>query len=443
MREGTTKLLAACRHPSQAVEASKSLLTSNERMAAYMCELQKRKSDNIKNYNTSAVISHSSMKAEASKAKVCVSDIRMPLIWKDTDHFKNKGDYRRFAVFCLLKIGTEIFDTFLINNVDRSMTDITFDDVIIFNNIPADFEFRLEVYSHVLHDDLSIASTPRKLRKKIVNSVGRTVGRKLAATLPPKEDNQPSSTNKISFEKQLRGPKFDLVAHASLSSSDIDDTIRTHDLVLENIENPSHQLPLFGHFCCRLAAQPDCMLEERLSGYLTVVQKVGSLSGCRKLWAQLKKFEIRLWSRPDEAEQIMNIRIGKETKVKSCKEPNHSFIISNPGKNVTITAENDSEVYKWMTSVKQHIQDFVSWEKASQNLMAMPSPNLKSVPYFMRPRGTSLYDETPLKDLPMKKCPNTIARLNNHSSPILKSRCSSSSSVASSSAIVNPFANFH
>jgi rhotekin len=55
----------------------------------------------------------------------------MPLMWRGTDHFKNKGDYRRFAVFCLARIGTEIFDTTLVCPVDRSMTDITFPDSLI------------------------------------------------------------------------------------------------------------------------------------------------------------------------------------------------------------------------------------------------------------------------------------------------------------------------
>ncbi len=40
-------------------------------------------------------------------------------------------DHRRYAVFCLVKIGTEIFDTELVKDVDRSMTDVTFDDTII------------------------------------------------------------------------------------------------------------------------------------------------------------------------------------------------------------------------------------------------------------------------------------------------------------------------
>lgn len=43
MREGTTKLLAACKHSNQTLEAAKSLLTSNERMIAYMSELQRRR----------------------------------------------------------------------------------------------------------------------------------------------------------------------------------------------------------------------------------------------------------------------------------------------------------------------------------------------------------------------------------------------------------------
>ena len=40
IREGTTKLLAACQHPSQALEAAKTLHVSNERMTVYTNELQ-------------------------------------------------------------------------------------------------------------------------------------------------------------------------------------------------------------------------------------------------------------------------------------------------------------------------------------------------------------------------------------------------------------------
>ena len=45
MREGTTKLLAACKREAQTLEAAKNLLTSDARVLAYMAELQKRKSE--------------------------------------------------------------------------------------------------------------------------------------------------------------------------------------------------------------------------------------------------------------------------------------------------------------------------------------------------------------------------------------------------------------
>jgi hypothetical protein len=51
------------------------------------------------------------------------------------------------------------------------------------NQIASDFEFRLEVYSHILQDDMSMASTPRKIKKTIHSSISRTVGKKLAASL--------------------------------------------------------------------------------------------------------------------------------------------------------------------------------------------------------------------------------------------------------------------
>lgn len=138
MREGSAKLLAACNDPkygsktigfsssnlpshnTQILEATKNLLTSNERMSAYMAELQRRKKDREINE-----------KSHKTKAKLSISEIRMPLMWRDSDHFKNKGDYRRFAVFCLVKIGIEIYDTILLFPIDRNLTDISFNDAIL------------------------------------------------------------------------------------------------------------------------------------------------------------------------------------------------------------------------------------------------------------------------------------------------------------------------
>lgn len=146
MREGSAKLLAACNnnnnaknstktlsfsnglnaqsaanaYNTQILEAAKNLLTSNERMTAYMAELQRRKRDK-----------EGTQLRSKPTGKISLSEIRMPLMWRDSDHFKNKGDHRRFAVFCLAKIGTEIFDTTLLCPIDRNSTDISFSDSIL------------------------------------------------------------------------------------------------------------------------------------------------------------------------------------------------------------------------------------------------------------------------------------------------------------------------
>ena len=65
-----------------------------------------------------------------------LTDLRLPLMWKDTDHFKNRGDYRRFAVFCLAKVGTEVLDSSLVTPVDRAATDITFADSLVLSVSP-------------------------------------------------------------------------------------------------------------------------------------------------------------------------------------------------------------------------------------------------------------------------------------------------------------------
>lgn len=58
------------------------------------------------------------------------------------------------------------------------MTDICFEEPFQFCDVKPDFEFKLHIYSRVLQDDLSIASTHRKLSQKISSSVSRSLGRK-------------------------------------------------------------------------------------------------------------------------------------------------------------------------------------------------------------------------------------------------------------------------
>lgn len=428
MREGTTKLLAVCQHRPQSLEAAKSLLTSNERMSAYMTELQRRKTSDCPTFNEST----DSPSVEPSNARVAVSDIRMPLIWKDTDHFKNKGDYRRFAVFCLLKIGTEIYDTTMVSNIDRSMTDVSFEDVIVFNNIPAGFEFRMEVYSHVLQDDLSMASTPRKIKTKITNSVSKAIGKKLASSL------------REELNSWEIGPKFVLEAHATLGLADADDRVRTHDLVVENVENPQQQLPLFGHLGCKLAVVPDCVHEERLSGYLSVVKTPNGAGSCGRLWCILKNFQLCLWRSEEDSRHlppVLSIPITKDTRLRPEEGASKQAlrILTNASeKGHLLTADSEPEHIKWLAHLRQHVKDHELWGDLASKRMEIPSPGPRRAPTFGR--QTSLYDETSLRESPQGAVGRTGDEGIQRISPVsARSRSSSTSSASSSVSAARAF----
>ncbi|XP_047476468.1 rhotekin-like [Penaeus chinensis] len=384
MREGTTKLLAACggaqgprSNLPHTLEAAKNLLTSNERMTAYMAELQRRRG--------AALCADGS---QPSLARVCLSDLRMPLIWKDSDHFKNKGDYRRFAVFVLLKIGTEIYDTVMVNPVDRSMTDICFDDIIVFNGIPSGFECSLEVYSHVLQNDLTMASTPRKLKRTLHSSISRTVGRKLAASL----------RDELSHGEL--GPKFELVATAKLMLDNVSNNTATFDLNMENVENRANQLPLFGHFCCRLAAQPDCATQERIAGYAHVAE-----SEQQNPWCRLFGWQLEVWNSKEDVHlsphHPLSLSVDRHTEVTL---NGSQVVVSNSTGfdrgSLTLGLDSPSEASSWCRCLQQHISDHRLWGAAAEEEMEILTPQPTRHNFILPRRGrfTSLYEETPLRD---------------------------------------------
>ncbi|BFZ02307.1 hypothetical protein BsWGS_05345 [Bradybaena similaris] len=390
MREGTARLLVASKHPAQVLEAGKNLLSTNTRIIAYMSELQRRKTAEVLGNQTPLEGNQL-----PCKAKVSVSDIRIPLMWKDVDHFKNKGDYRRYAVFCMLKIGTDIYDTTMISDVDRSMTDITFEDVILFDNVTHDFEMKLEVYCHKQHEDSSVAHTPKKLRKKINDisgSVGRNVGKRL------------SSLNDADVIGNM-GPKFDLVAKGSLNLSDVNNSVRTFDLQLEtNTDGQVHELPLFGHYCCRLAALPHCLTQPAMTGFLNL-QEDDDLSKWKRYWCSLKNLQLACWSSPDDvevAQPLLIIPVTKNTQIcdadPSSSKRSHSFLIRTV--NIrgifdhTLAADTKQELNQWWDGFQQHLLDQALWKHACDEQMDLKIPKRQKGALFVR--KSSLYDETPL-----------------------------------------------
>lgn len=221
-----------------------------------------------------------------------------------------------------------------------------------------------------------------------------------------------------------RGPKFDLIARASLRLSDASGSIKTHDLILDSSSDPAshhektstikssflyfgsssnHSLPLFGHFCCRLAVQPDCVSSEQLCGYLKIVDHYHKKSKSFKskiqeghlYWGSLKNFTLSLWVK--ENQEISSSTIGRRSKSSSLKsrakemEPDvvipikkgiqmkrssNSFsIICEDGQVFILSVLNKDDLQLWIVHIEQHVSDFIAWESIADTPMDILSPS--------------------------------------------------------------------
>ena len=115
------------------------------------------------------------------------------------------------------------------------------------------------------------------------------------------------------------GPKFELVASATVTLDSCSEGMiksflqinfsslqgfkpvivcflfpdtQSHELYIVEPQS-EHCLPLFGQFCCRIAAAPYCCEEEVLSGALTLRNAKGKKD--QKLWGSLMDWNLKLW----------------------------------------------------------------------------------------------------------------------------------------------------
>uniref|UniRef100_H3D7G0 Rhotekin b n=1 Tax=Tetraodon nigroviridis TaxID=99883 RepID=H3D7G0_TETNG len=266
MREGAGKLLVACSRMEQALEAAKSLLTSNARILALLSQLQQIRKDQV-----FEEVRRNSGGLPIEEKTPCLgtlvmSDLRIPLMWKDTEYFSNKGEVHRCATFCLLQCGTEIQDTDLVM-VDKTLTDICFEEPIVFNNVGPGFLLRVQLYSSFVMEETSTGTLGSRRGSRICAALGSAAvwgsvfggdSAKLGSGSPP-----PSAT--------LRSPKYCLLAQTTLKLQHVQEGFKSHDLSLAATEDDPFWVPLYGNICCRLLAQPFCMSQPIMSGQLQIL----------------------------------------------------------------------------------------------------------------------------------------------------------------------------
>ncbi|XP_012307602.1 rhotekin isoform X2 [Aotus nancymaae] len=408
MREGACKLLAACSQREQALEATKSLLVCNSRILSYMGELQRRKEAQVLG-KTGRRPSDSGPPAERSpcRGRVCISDLRIPLMWKDTEYFKNKGDLHRWAVFLLLQLGEHIQDTEMIL-VDRTLTDISFQSNVLFTEAGPDFELRLELYGACVEEEGALTGAPKRLATKLSSSLGRSSGRRVRASLDSAGGSGSSSI--LLPTPAVGGPRYHLLAHTTLTLAAVQDGFRTHDLTLASHEENPAWLPLYGSVCCRLAAQPLCMTQPTASGTLRV-QQAGEMQNWARVHGVLKGTNLFCYRRPEDAdtgeEPLLTIAINKETRVRAGEldqAPGQPFTLSISNQygddEVTHTLQTESReaLQSWMEALWQLFFDMSQWKQCCDEIMKIETPAPRKPPQALTKQG-SLYHEMAIEPL--------------------------------------------
>ncbi|KAK7803745.1 hypothetical protein U0070_003093, partial [Myodes glareolus] len=408
MREGACKLLAACSQREQALEATKSLLVCNSRILSYMGELQRRKEAQVLE-KTGRRPSDSVPPPERSpcRGRVCISDLRIPLMWKDTEYFKNKGDLHRWAVFLLLQLGEQIQDTEMVL-VDRTLTDISFQNNVLFAEAGPDFELRLELYGACVEEEGALAGAPKRLATKLSSSLGRSSGKRVRASL----DGAGGSGNSpiLLPTPAVRGPRYHLLAHTTLTLAAVQDGFRTHDLTLASHEENPAWLPLYGSVCCRLAAQPLCMTQPTASGTLRV-QQAGELQNGTLVHGVLKGTNLFCYGRSEDAdtgqEPRFTVAINKETRVRAGEleqAPEWPFTLSISNRygddevTNTLRVESREALQNWMEALWQLFFDMSQWKHCCDEVMKIEAPAPRKPPQALAKQG-SLYHEMAIEPL--------------------------------------------
>ncbi|NXC14479.1 RTKN2 protein, partial [Corythaeola cristata] len=343
----------------------------------------------------------------ACRAKVALSDIRIPLMWKGSDHFNNKEKSQRYAVFCLFRMGAEVFDT-EVAIVDKAITDICFENVTIFDEARPDFKVKVEVYSCCTEESSYVTNTPKKLAKKLKTSLSKATGKKLKAAL--EED---STEFLLPADLVIHGAKYSLLAYATLGLESAEDNFRTHNLTITGNEESSFWLPLYGNMCCRLVAQPSCMARDMMAGFLNQQQMIGSLTSWRRLYCILRGGKLFCYYSPEEIEAklepALTVSINKETRIravdKDSKRRTNNFSVINPVSGEAVTqlfaADSREELHKWMEAFWQHFYDLSQWKHCCEELMKIEIMSPRKPPLFLTKEATSVYHDMSI-DSPVK-----------------------------------------
>ncbi|NXC89268.1 RTKN2 protein, partial [Cercotrichas coryphoeus] len=426
MREGVCKLLAMSTQKEQLLHTVKNLMVCNARIQAYKAELQGQKEPSLGRTEEQSS-GNGTNDRTACRAKVATSVFSIVMCNVANKSFLLLSpESQRYAVFGLFRIRAEVFDT-EVTIVDEAITDICFENVVIFDEACPDFQMKVELYSCCTEESLYITNTPKKLAEKLKTSLSKATGKKLQAVL--EED---STEPLLPADPVIHGAKYSLLAYTTLGLESAEDNFRTHNLSITGndncselnvclsfafffpLEESSFWLPLYGNMCCRLAVQPSCVARDMMAGFLNQQQMVGSPMSWRRLYCILRGGKLLCYYSPEEieakGEPALTVSINKETRIRAVdrdsKRSTNNFSVINPvsGEGLTQHFATDSrdELHKSMEAFWQHFYDLSQWKHCCEELMKIEIMSPRKPPlFFLTKEVTSVYHDMSI-DSPVK-----------------------------------------
>uniref|UniRef100_A0A5K3F683 Anillin domain-containing protein n=1 Tax=Mesocestoides corti TaxID=53468 RepID=A0A5K3F683_MESCO len=291
LREGASRILAMAANNIQRLDAAKTILVSNARLVVSMQQLQREKTSEANaaaRGQVPSLLSNSTNHFCTGKATLCLSDLRIPLLWKDTTLTPNSsvtlaqvldpgylssspapsgyssatlsrqrplsavismatagaltgGDVagEAYSAFCIVRVADQVRETRLLCDVFPGSADLEFDDVLTFKNIGPDFECTIEVYgSQPFCGQNGSAFLRRKSQIDSISAANRNSI--FLGTLTPEYTKVSKSGQRgaVSAHSQIADCCFTLVARYSARLSDLSSGVSAH--ALEFLLTPSH-----------------------------------------------------------------------------------------------------------------------------------------------------------------------------------------------------------
>lgn len=215
------------------------------------------------------------------------------------------------------------------------------------------------------------------------------VGKRLASTLKDELNN-----SKI-------GPKFELIAKASLTLAEASDLPHTHDLSLLTTHTSNmNKLPLFGHFCCRLAVQPDFMTRCYCAGKLEVLSP--NYNELNDIYARLQSFKLTCWDNLEAFEKNLDLKfcieVTRDSKIK--RRGDFEFEICNMEEGIIkkylFRTTEISVASNWESNLKCAVKEHLQWKHITLSSPMQLNTSDTERHFSRSGRHGSLYDQVPI-----------------------------------------------